>query len=274
VRADHGEEEVRWVPTRDASELAARLRAAGCVYAEEEAALLLAEPRPADVLSDLVERRAAGEPLEHLLGWAEFCGMRVAVTTGVFVPRRRSAVLVGDAVPRLRGGDVVVDVCAGCGAVGAALEARVPGIELYAMDVDPAAVACARRNVVDPARVLLGDLLGPLPDRLRGRVALIVGNAPYVPTDGLGLMPAEARLHEPRHALDGGADGVALHRRIAAEAVEWLAPGGRLLLETSRVQAGATVQAFVAAGLVDPVVLRDEDVDGTAVAGRLPSEAQ
>jgi release factor glutamine methyltransferase len=254
------------VPILEASELAARLRAAGCVYAEEEAALILAEPRSADALSELVERRAAGEPLEQLLGWAEFCGLRVAVGPGVFVPRRRSAVLVGAAVPGLACGDVVVDVCCGCGAVGAALEGRVPGIELYSVDIDPVAVACARRNVVDPTRVRVGDLLATLPGRLRGRVALVVGNAPYVPTDALGLMPAEARLHEPRHALDGGADGVALHRRIAVEAVEWLAPSGRLVLETSRVQAALTSEAFLAAGL-DPVVVRDEDVDGTAVAG-------
>jgi release factor glutamine methyltransferase len=257
---------VRSVLTPDVSELAARLRAAGCVYAEEEAALLLAEPRSARALSALVDRRIAGEPLEHLLGWAEFCGLRVAVGPGVFVPRRRSAVLVEVAAPRLRRGDVVVDVCCGCGAVGAALEARVPGIELYAVDVDPVAVTCARRNVTEPDRVRLGDLLTPLPGRLCGRVDLVVGNAPYVPTGALGLMPAEARLHEPRQALDGGRDGVALHRRIAAQAAQWLAPGGRLILETSRLQTELTRQAFLAAGL-DPVVVRDEDLDGTAVAG-------
>ena len=124
-----------------------RLRAAGCVFAEDEARLLLAEARTADQLDALVERRVAGEPLEHLLGWAEFAGLRIAVGPGVFVPRRRTEVLVAEAVALARPGAVVVDLCCGSGAVGVAVASAVPGIELHAADVDPAAVACARANL-------------------------------------------------------------------------------------------------------------------------------
>jgi release factor glutamine methyltransferase len=251
-------------------DLVAALRAAGCVYAEEEAGLLLeAADGSAARLTGLLERRVAGVPLEQLLGWVAFSGLRLRVCPGVFVPRRRSEVLVQAARALLAPGDLVVDLCCGNGAVGAALEAAVPGVEVHAVDIDPVAVACARQNLTEPSRVHVGDLFDPLPGQLRGRIALVVANAPYVPTDALRLMPAEARLHEPRHALDGGADGVQLHRRIASGAAGWLTEGGRLLVETSQAQLAATCAAFTAAGIgAEPV--RDDVVDGTAVLGVTP----
>lgn len=184
-----------------------RLRAAGCVFAEDEARLLVAAagaPTSPAVLAVLVERRAAGEPLEQILGWAEFCGLRVAVEPGVFVPRRRTALLVREAAALAGPGAVVVDLCCGSGAVGAALLARHQ-VELYAADIDPTAV---RWNIGARGRVLEGDLDGPLPPTLRGRVDVLVANAPYVPTRAIATMPAEARDHEPRTALDGGPDGL------------------------------------------------------------------
>lgn len=249
-------------------DVARRLRAAGSVFAEEEATLLVEAARdPAD-LESMLERRVAGEPLEVVVGWAELCGVRVAVEAGVFVPRARTAVLVEEGVRGLRPGSVVVDLCCGTGAVGAVIASRVEGVELYASDVDPVAVRCARRNV-EPlgGTVLAGDLLDALPTTLRGRVDLLVVNAPYVPTDAIALMPPEARDHEPRVALDGGADGVELHRRVAASAGKWLAPEGRLVVETSERQAVLTAAAFRAGGLV-PRTVRAEHVDGTAVVGR------
>lgn len=204
-------------------ETVVRLRAAGCVFAEDEAELLLAAHDPGAAIA----RRIAGEPLEHVLGWAEFRGLRVAVDPGVFVPRRRTEALVRAAVAR--GGTVVVDLCCGSGAVGMAIEAALGSVELTAVDIDPAAVRCARRNLGD--RVLLGDLYAPLPDTLRGRIDLLVVNAPYVPTDAIVTMPPEARDHEPRTALDGGPDGLDLHRRILAEAPDRLVAGGRVFLE-------------------------------------------
>jgi release factor glutamine methyltransferase len=239
----------------------ARLRAAGCVFAEDEAALLLAEAS-GDDLDALVARRVAGEPLEQVLGWAEFCGLRFAVEPGVFVPRRRTGLLVREAVAVASPGAVVLDLCCGTGAVGAAVAAAVAGVDLHAADVDPAAVRCARRNV--PGSVHPGDLYDALPGTLRGRVDVLVANAPYVPTDAIAMMPPEARDHEARAALDGGADGLDLQRRVIAGAPGWLAPGGRLLVETSGQQAPGTLAAFTRAGF-RACVVEDEDLAGTVV---------
>ena len=248
----------------DLADLVARLRAAGCVFAEDEAALLAAAASGPE-LEALVARRVAGEPLEQVLGWAEFCGLRIAVAPGVFVPRRRTEHLAALAVARARAGAVVVDLCCGTGAVGVAVATAVPGVRLWAADVDPAAVAVAQRNVGPVGgTVVCGDLFAPLPAGLRGRIGVLAVNAPYVPTGAIALMPPEARDHEARIALDGGDDGVAVHRRVAAEAPEWLAPDGTLLIETSEDQAGLTAAACRDAGLV-PVVRRDEDRDATVV---------
>ena len=244
----------------------ARLRAAGCVFAEDEAALL-AEAAAGPALDALVSRRVAGEPLEQVLGWAAFCGMRVAVAPGVFVPRRRTELLAALAVAHARAGAVVVDLCCGTGAVGAAVATEVPGVRLWAADVDPAAVACAQRNVGPlGGTALCGDLFDPLPGELRGRVDVLAVNAPYVPTAAIALMPPEARDHEARIALDGGADGVDVHRRVAAAAPGWLAAGGVLLVETSEGQAELTAAAVAGAGLV-AAVERDDDRDATVVVG-------
>jgi release factor glutamine methyltransferase len=213
----------------------------------------------------MLARRVAGEPLEQVVGFAEVDGLRVAVAPGVFVPRLRSLTLVRLAVAGLRAGDVVVDLCCGTGGLGALVLRDVPGTEVWAADLDPAAVACARRNL-PPDRVLEGDLFAPLPRALRGRVGALLCNAPYVPTAEIAAMPTEARDHEHRVALDGGADGLDLHRRVLAEAPGWLAPGGRVLVETSRRQARATQALASAAGLRAEVV-RDDDVDGTVVVG-------
>jgi len=212
----------------------ARLRAAGCVYAEEEAELLLAAASGGPDLDALVAQRVGGLPLEHVLGWAEFCGRRVAVDPGVFVPRRRTEFLVREAVALARGmagaptGLVVLELCCGSGTVSAVLAAALGPVELYAVDVDPAAVRCARRNLAAAGgTVYEGDLYAPLPAALRGRVDVLVANAPYVPTAEIAFMPPEARLHERPVALDGGADGLEVGRRVVAGAPRWLAPGRR-----------------------------------------------
>jgi release factor glutamine methyltransferase len=244
----------------------ARLRAAGCVFAEDEARLLVATARTPDELSAMVERRAAGLPLEQVLGWAEFWGLRIAVDPGVFVPRRRTEFLVEQAIARARPGVIVVDLCCGAGAIGAALAAAVERAEVHAVDVDPAAVRCARRNV--PGHVYQGDLYQPLPARLRGRVGLLVANVPYVPTGEIGFLPPEARTHEPLVALDGGPDGLDVLRRVAAGAPDWLAPAGHLLIETSERQAPRAAAAFAASGLTVEVATSD-DLSATVVIGTL-----
>jgi len=253
----------------DEAALVARLRAAGCVWAEDEAAVLRDSASSAAELDAMAGRRVAGEPLELVVGWAELCGVRVAVGPGVFVPRRRSELLARAAVDAARSGDVVVDLCCGSGALGAVVASRVPGVEVWAVDVEPAAVACAARNLAAAGgRAVLGDLDAPLLERLAGRVAVIVCNAPYVPTDEVAFLPAEARLFEPRVTLDGGSDGLDVQRRVAAVAPRWLAPGGTLLIETSTRQAPATRAAFEAAGLVGVRVVTDDDLDATVVTGR------
>ncbi|MFT4218500.1 MAG: putative protein N(5)-glutamine methyltransferase [Micropruina sp.] len=246
-------------------ELVAALRAAGCVFAEDEAELLLAAPGP---LEPLLARRVAGEPLEQVLGCAEFDGLRVAMVPGVFVPRRRSELLVRLAADGVRAGDVAVDLCCGSGALGMALRARVPGIGLHAADLDADAVRCARGNLPG-AGVWQGDLWDALPARLRGRVRVALANAPYVPSEAIALMPTEARDHEPRLTLDGGGDGLDVHRRIAAAARDWLAPGGRLLIEVSDAQVGPAVALFERAGLL-PAAHTDDDLGATAVVGTSP----
>jgi release factor glutamine methyltransferase len=279
------------------SVIVTRLRAAGCVFAEDEAQLLISAARtPAD-LADMVDRRAAGLPLEQVIGWAEFCGLRITVDPGVFVPRRRTEFLVraaaalirsaasdaGLAAPATQAADpaggqaaawppvVVVDMCCGSGAVGVAVLAALGLAELHAVDVDPAAVRCARRNVAAVGgHVYAGDLYQPLPATLRGRVDLLVVNAPYVPTKAVGLLPPEARVHEPLVALDGGADGLDVQRRVIAGAPPWLAPGGHLLIETSERQAPRTVEAFARGGL-SPRVASSAELSATVVIGTRPA---
>lgn len=257
----------------------ATLRAAGCVFAEEEAALLRqAAASPGD-LADLVARRVHGIPLEHLLGWVEFHGHRVTVGPGVFVPRRRTAFLVDRVVEysMARPGDrrTVLDLCCGSGALGLAatraLRAAGVAVHLIAADIDPAAVACARRNL-EPlgGRVFRGDLFTPLPGEPIGRVDLLLANTPYVPTGMITRMPPEARDHEPRGALDGGSDGLDVLRRVATEARRWLAVDGRLFVETSESQSDTAAAIIERSGLAPSIAHSPQDgtivVEGTRVA--------
>ena len=250
----------------------ARLRAAGCVWAEDEAVLLEEAAATRDDLEALVARRVAGEPLETVLGWVEFLGRRLAVAPGVFVPRRRTELLARTAVERARavrvdgGRVVVVELCCGVAPVAASLEGL--DAEVHGGDVSAPALACARSNAPS-ARLHLGDLYDALPAGLLGRVHVLAANAPYVPSDRVAHMPPEARDHEPLVALDGGTDGVDLHRRLAAGAPRWLAPGGVLLVETSPSQSGLTTGAMAAAGLATSVVA-DDDVGGCVAIGVRP----
>ena len=261
-------------PSPIEAEIVLRLRAAGSVFAEEEAALLVTEHTSdgtvdAAALDHAVHRRTTGEPLEVIVGWAEFCGLRLAVAPGVFVPRPRSALLVELAVTLTRPGDVLLDLCCGVGAIAAAVAARVPRLEVHAAELDPIAAECAARNLPG-GHVVVGDLYAPLPAALAGRIDVLVANAPYVPTSEIELMPREARLHELPATLDGGADGLDLHRRIAAEAPRWLAPGGHLLIETSERQSPVTREILESAGLAARVE-RDDEADATVVIASNPA---
>lgn len=238
------------------------------MFAEDEAALLLGSGREGLELEELVVRRLAGEPLETVLGWVVFAGRRLSVCPGVFVPRRRTELLARTAAARCGPGSVLLELCCGVGPVAATVAAG----EVHLSDVDPHALDCARRNVPH-GHTHLSDLYGDLPAPLRGRIDVVAANAPYVPTDHLSLMPPEAREHEPPVALDGGADGVDLHRRIAAGAPDWLAAGGALMIETSPAQVPLTVAAMRDAGLRTDVVT-DEEIGGCVVSGVRSAERE
>jgi release factor glutamine methyltransferase len=255
--------------TGPADDVVRRLRAAGVVFAEDEAGLLEEAATGAD-LERLVARRVAGEPLEPLLGWAAFDGLRVPVDPHVFVPRRRTELLAREAAALAGTASRVLDLCCGTGAVGLAIATRVAGVEVHAADIEPAAVANARRTLAPVGgTVWEGDLFAALPDRLRGGFGVVAVNAPYVPTERIADMPREAREFEPHVALDGGDDGLDVHRRVAAEVVEWLAPGGAVLIETGRTQAAWTALLLENAGLSASVV-SDDEVDGTVAIGVRP----
>ncbi len=286
--------QTRGLPPGAESAVVSRLRAAGCVFAEDEARILISAARNQADLDAMVRRRASGLPLEHVVGWADFCGLRIAVDPGVFVPRRRSEFLVRQAAALVRQASpaspvgqawdpapdpagaadgrraVIIDLCCGSGAVGAALAAAIGGAELHAVDIEPAAVRCARRNLAAAGgRAYLGDLYRPLPARLRGHVRVLVANAPYVPTAQIGLLPPEARLHEPQVTLDGGADGLGVVRRVIAAARAWLEPGGWLLIEASERQAPLAIAAIGDGGLL-PALASSDEFSATVVIGTMP----
>ena len=232
-----------------------RLAAAGCIAADEEAAMLTeAAGGDPDRLDGLIRRREAGEPVEWIVGWAPFCGLRLVVRGGVYVPRAQTEVLARRAVALLPPEGTALDLATGSGAVAAVLRRAAPAAAIVATELDPIAAACARENGVD---VLEGDLDGPLPPDLEGRVDVLTANVPYVPTPALALLPRDVRDHEPRLALDGGPDGLDLVRRVLALAPRWLRPGtGRVLVEIGPDQADA---------FPDLVHHRDADGDVRAI---------
>lgn len=244
-----------------------RLRSEGCVFAEEETQILTFEARSIEELMNMVEKRVSGLPLEYVLGFTNFCGLRIEVERGVFIPRPRTEFLVQQAKVLTRPYDTVLDLCCGSGAVGAAIATDLKKILLHSVDIDPVAVRSASRNITKiGGHVYHGDLYDVLPHSLRGQVNIIVANAPYVPTDSVKFLPREARLYEPKVALDGGKDGLDFHRKVAEKAPQWLVSGGHLLIETSEIQGAKTFEIFVKAGLITKIV-RDEELDATVVIG-------
>ncbi len=277
--------EVPAVPTRSAgaapASLVARLVAAGCVAAEEEAAELVAaaEGRAAaagagagvdqGVLEGLVARRVAGEPLAWVTGSVWFLGHRVRVDPGVYVPRWQSEALARRAVELLPDGGLAADLCTGAGAIAVALARARPTARVVATDADPAACRCAAANGAgDRVEVLCGDLAAPVPAALHGRVDVVVAVAPYVPSDEIGLLPREARDHEPLVALDGGPDGLQVLRRLVRAAARLLRPGGSLLAELGGEQDRALAPALHAAGFDAVTSHHDGDGDLRGVEAR------
>ena len=250
------------------TDLITTLRNAGCVFAEDEAEILQATASGPE-LDELVRRRIAGEPLEHVVGFVEFCGLQLGVVPGVFVPRQRTEFLVEQAESLAPPNPVIVDLCCGCGALGIAVASAMESAELHCADIDPVAVECAEENVGHGGHVHHGDLFDALPDHLRGRVDILLANVPYVPTDAIALMPPEARDHEPHVTLDGGPDGLSVLRWVASEAPAWLSPGGHVFFETSHEQADPAAEIVRAAGLT-AAVESDEERGATVIIGSRP----
>lgn len=249
-------------PDDSTSAIVARLRAAGCVAAEEEAAELVAVARDVVGLAALVDRRAGGEPLAWLVGSVDFCGIRVKVHPGVYVPRPQTEALARRAAGHLAPGATALDLCTGAGPIARVLQ-EVGTV--VATDLDPAAVACAQDNGVD-AR--LGHLDVPLPPALHGAVDVMTAVVPYVPTDELRFLPRDVVAHEPLGALDGGPGGLGLLSAAVRASTRWLRLGGWLLLELGGDQATTVAREMGEAGFVDVAVVTDSDGDDRAVEGR------
>lgn len=240
-----------------------RLTAAGCVAAEEEAEDLILAAPDAGTLESWVRRREHGEPLPWIVGFTVFCGRRMRIEPGVFVPRHQTEELARRASTLLpAGAGRAVDLCTGAGAVAAHLVAESPAATVIGVDIDRRAVACARRNGVN---VVLGDLARPLRENAFDVVTAV---APYVPTAALGLLPVDVQRYEPRRALDGGEDGLEVVRRVVVAAARLLRPGGWLLTELGGEQDVALAPALAASGFrsVDPWY--DEDGDLCGVSAR------
>lgn len=258
----------------DPDALVEQLRAAGSVFAEAEIEVLRAAAAVGrEDLATLVARRAAGEPLPHVVGFADFAGHRVRVAPPVFVPRLRTEHLVHVAIRlgRLRAAGArpvtVVDLCCGSGAVGLAVAAalrRNGRVRLVASDLDADAVACAASNLRHADdEVVEGDLLAALPMDLVGRIDLLLANVPYVPTADLRFLPSDVRGYERRLAHDGGRDGLDVLRRVAHVAGRWLAPDGIALFEVAADQVEAASVVCKEGGLVATTEV-DDDLDGDA----------
>jgi release factor glutamine methyltransferase len=240
----------------------------GCVAPHAEAeALLRASSEQVGQIEELIARRLRGEPLAWITGWVRFCGIRIHVDPGVFVPRPHTEVLARRAVSLLPPGGIAVDLCTGSGAVAAVLGSGRPRATVVATDVDPVAVACARRNGVG---ALVGNLDEPLPPTIRGRVDVMTGVVPYVPTEELRLLPRDVLDNEPRRALDGGPRGTTVLVEAAEAAARWLRPGGRVLLEIGGNQAGEMAMTLTGIGLSEIRVHRDDEGHDRAIEARRP----
>jgi len=223
-----------------------------------------------------VRRRARREPLQRILGWEGFHGLRIRVTPEVLVPRPETEVLVELALallppPRAGARPVALDLGTGSGCIACALASERPDLDVVAIDRSPAAAAAARENarmlgVAGRVRVVLGDVLTPIGPR---RADLLVSNPPYLCSDLIPSLEPEVSRHEPLGALDGGRDGLDVIRRLVQEASGRLRAGGAVALETAGdAQAGAVAALLETSGFIDVDIRHDLAGVGRFVTGR------
>jgi release factor glutamine methyltransferase len=239
---------------------------AGFLAPEAEAdALLAAASAGAGSIERLLARRSDGEPLAWIAGSMKFCGVRVRVDPGVFVPRPQTEALARRAIELLPPEGSAVDLCTGSGAIAVVLTSARPNATVVATDTDPIAVACAERNGVGAFQ---GDLDEPLSASMRGRVDLVTAVVPYVPTEELHLLPRDVRAHEPAQALDGGPRGTTVLVRAAEAAARWLRPGGAVILEIGGDQAAEMTEVLIDVGFVEVRVNADEEGQDRSIEAR------
>ena len=244
-------------------DVVARLAAAGCVAPDDEARELLLDAPDAAVLETRVRRREAGEHLPWILGRVTFAGMTLSITSGVYTPRPQTGELARRAAARLPAGGVALDLCTGSGAVAAWLQRARPGASVLGVDIDAVAARCAAANGV---LVVVADLAAPL--HLAEAVDVVTAVAPYVPAAERRLLPADVQRHEPAHALDGGDDGLAVVRRVVADAARLLRPGGHLLLELGGNQDAELAPDLAHHGFTSVESWRDADGDLRGLVAR------
>jgi release factor glutamine methyltransferase len=243
------------------------LAEAGCIAASEEAdELIRAAAGDSGMLDDLVSRRTNGEPIAWLTGAVTFCGVRLFVAPGVYVPRRQTEPLARRAVTLLPSAGVAADLCTGTGAVAAVLAMAVPTARVLATELDRNAARCARRNGVEVFEGVLDD---PLPRAFEHRVDVLTAVVPYVPTDSLRLLPHDVQVFEPRLALDGGVDGMHLLKAVVRRSTRWLRPGGWLLLEVGGDQAEPIGRSLHKFGFMGIDIMADDDGDVRAICACL-----
>jgi release factor glutamine methyltransferase len=294
VNADRRAEELGAVRS-----VAARLAAAGIETPEVDARWLVDHVTEvtgsctgcgAALLDGLVARRVAREPVQVVIGRTWFRELELHCEDGVFVPRPETEVVAGLAIAAARAAGaspLVVEPCTGTGAIALSVAVEVAGARVIATDVDPAAVALARRNL-DHVRngeagaqlrargvtILEGDLLAPVPDELRGQVEVLVANPPYLPAADRGTWAPEVADHDPDRALVGGPDGHEIVDALLDAAARWLAPGGSVIIEIDERRGADALATATTVGLVDPVIERDlTGADRAIVARRAASSA-
>jgi release factor glutamine methyltransferase len=244
--------------SKDVVSLAARrLADAGCVAPDREAAALANAARgDLAALASFVERRTTGEPLAWIIGWTDFCGRVLLVDPGVYVPRWQSEPIAERAAALLPPDGRAIDLGTGSGAIARVLLDRRPASTVIGIELDPIAARCARRNGID---VVEGDLFSSVPASWAGTVDVIVGVLPYVPTDEIAFLPRDVRHFEPRVALDGGVDGLAVLRRTIVAARTWLRPAGHVVFEVGGDQPAMLTDALLAADFHDVRVFAGAD---------------